>query len=87
VFPMRYELNIYMVFRRNSVFKGLKVEPLTIEAASFSRQNINKYLPDYTVSHPRISLDDLQFIITHCNVVLLKTMGFSYATCMLSDEH
>jgi hypothetical protein len=23
VFPVRYELNLYMLFRRNSVFKGL----------------------------------------------------------------
>jgi hypothetical protein len=25
VFPVRYELNFYIVFRRNSVFKGLKI--------------------------------------------------------------
>jgi hypothetical protein len=25
VFPVRYELNVYMLFRRNLVFKGLKI--------------------------------------------------------------
>jgi hypothetical protein len=25
VFPVRYELNLYMLFRRNSVFKGLTI--------------------------------------------------------------
>jgi hypothetical protein len=27
VFPVRYELNSYIVFRRNSVFKGLIIPP------------------------------------------------------------
>jgi hypothetical protein len=26
VFPVRYELNSYILFRRNSVFKGLRVK-------------------------------------------------------------
>jgi hypothetical protein len=26
VFPVRYGLNLYILFRRNSVFKGLKMD-------------------------------------------------------------
>jgi hypothetical protein len=26
MFPVRYELNLYIVFRMNSVFEGLKVQ-------------------------------------------------------------
>jgi hypothetical protein len=36
VFPVRYELNLYMLFRRNSVFKGLsKLNMLTAFLLSF----------------------------------------------------
>jgi hypothetical protein len=30
VFPVRYELTFYILFRRNSVFKGLKVNIIII---------------------------------------------------------
>jgi hypothetical protein len=35
VFPVRYELNLYMLFRRNSVFKGL----ITYKVSPYSQCN------------------------------------------------
>jgi hypothetical protein len=43
VFPVRYILNFYILFRRNSVFKGLKVDTLKAKAASSSKTLINIY--------------------------------------------
>jgi hypothetical protein len=38
VFPVRYELKFYIIFRRNSVFKGLNIISLLIFRTSNNKE-------------------------------------------------
>jgi hypothetical protein len=48
VFPVRYELNFYIVFRRNSVFKGLWKMTSTVLLKRGKHDGIAVYVPTET---------------------------------------
>jgi hypothetical protein len=45
MFPVRYELNSYILFRRNSVFKGLKLLHSKAQALIFSLNRSGQQRP------------------------------------------
>jgi hypothetical protein len=60
VFPVRYKLNLYIIFKRNSVFKGLSV-PCLPQCTPFSTTAstvvlytlcVSSYLPDVFLYAP-----------------------------------
>jgi hypothetical protein len=70
VFPVRYELSFYMLFGRNSVFKGLTCLEMAAQAS----------LHRYRVSHSRGSVSGYPLSCLRCIVAFSSSPHINYST-------
>jgi hypothetical protein len=64
VFPVRYELNFYMLTIRSSVFKGLKPETVISIRKIYYCYQLHVYKCQHTISPHKIFTENIRMYVT-----------------------
>jgi hypothetical protein len=68
VFPLKYELNLYILFRRNSVFKGMSYS--CVEVRSNTERNSGELCPVTCLSRQRVRATNRDAHVNHRTVTM-----------------